>query len=140
MTARSEELDRSYWYLDTSVALRILLGHSQSAIDWYDNLADRRATFVSSRILELEMKRVLRRESIAVDGADEFLSELALLAVDNRLITEAAAIRPHIKSLDALHLASAQRIGAGNVTIVTHDANMATVADSLGFDVVDPVN
>ncbi|MBS3182892.1 PIN domain-containing protein [Leucobacter manosquensis] len=140
MTARSEELDRSYWYLDTSVALRILLGHSQSAIDWYDNLADRRATFVSSRILELEMKRVLRRESIAVDGADEFLSELALLAVDNRLITEAAAIRPHIKSLDALHLASAQRIGAGNVTIVTHDANMTTVADSLGFDVVDPVN
>ncbi len=140
MTARSEELDRSYWYLDTSVALRILLGHSQSAIDWYDNLADRRATFVSSRILELEMKRVLRRESIAVDGADEFLSELALLAVDNRLITEAAAIRPHIKSLDALHLASAQRIGAGNATIMTHDANMATVADSLGFDVVDPVN
>lgn len=139
MTARSDELDRSYWYLDASVALRILLGHSQSAIDWYDNLADRRATFVSSRILELEMKRVLRRESIAVDGADEFLSELALLSVDDRLITEAAVIRPHIKSLDALHLASAQRIGAGNVTIATHDANMAVVADALGFDVVDPV-
>lgn len=70
---------------------------------------------------------------------DEFIDELALLKVDDSLIVAAAAIRPHVTSLDALHLASAQRLGAGAVTVVTHDANMARVADALGFDVHDPV-
>ena len=139
MTARSEAMDREYWYLDTSVALRILLGHSQTAIDWFDSVASQGATFISSRLLELEMKRVLRRESIDTGSADAFLAEFALLSVDDHLVAEAAAIRPHIKSLDALHLASAQRLGPPHVTVVTHDANLALVADALGFEVFDPV-
>ncbi|MFT4050917.1 MAG: type II toxin-antitoxin system VapC family toxin [Microbacterium sp.] len=127
------------WYLDSSVALRIFLAHSPSAVVWFDTRIEAGDTFVSSRLLELETVRVLRRESIDTALAEEFVAELALLSVDDRLITEAAAIRPHVKSLDALHLASAQRLGAGAVTVVTHDANLAQVAEYLGFDVYDPV-
>lgn len=62
-----------------------------------------------------------------------------MLHIDDGLIADASAIRPNIRALDALHLASAQRIGAGAVTIATHDTGMAKVADVLGFDVHDPV-
>lgn len=127
------------WYLDSSVALRILLGHSQAAIDWYDSRAAAGDAFVSSRLLHLEMVRVLRREVLDVGQADEFVAELTLLHVDNALVREAAAIQPHVRSLDSLHLASALRVGAGNIGLVTHDSAMASVARGLGFHVYDPV-
>lgn len=127
------------WYLDSSVALRILLAHSHTATRWFDQRSERGDSFVSSRLLELEMIRILRRESLDIDLVAEFLAELTLLRMDDALITEAAAIRPHLKSLDALHLASAQRVGTTAVTIVTHDMAMAQVADTLGFEVFDPI-
>lgn len=127
------------WYLDSSVALRILLGHSARAIAWFDERAAAQDRFVSSRLLQLEMTRVFRREGLDVRDVDGFVAELALLRVDDDLLADAAAIRPHVKSLDALHLASAQRIGTGEVTILTHDAAMARTADMLGFAVFDPV-
>lgn len=139
MTLRSERSLVRRWYLDSSVALRVLLGQDAAAVRWFDERFEGGDVFVSSRLLELEMTRVLRRESIETSLVAEFVSELALLSVDDALIAEAAAIRPHIKSLDALHLASAQRLGVTAVVIATHDANMARVADALGFDVHDPV-
>lgn len=129
----------SSFYVDTSVALRIVLGHSTSAVDWFNDMIDQGARMVSSRLLELEMTRALRRESLPIAWAEEFIDRLLLLRLDDPLLVEAAAIRPHIKTLDALHLASAQRIGPGHVAVVTHDANMARVAEQLGFDVVDPI-
>jgi prevent-host-death family protein len=59
--------------------------------------------------------------------------------IDDVLLLEAGAIAAQAKSLDALHLASAQRLGAANTTVVTHDANMTRVADALGFATSDPV-
>ena len=127
------------WYLDSSVALRVLLAHSQSAVEWFDARAEAGDRFVSSRLLELEMIRVFRREGLDAQEVADFVAEFTLLRLDDALAVEACAIRPHIKTLDALHLASAGRIGAGAATIVTHDANMGKVAESLGFEVFDPV-
>lgn len=138
--SRSEQMEAArVWYLDSSVGLRIALEHSPSATRWYDEQTAAGAPVASSRILHLEMTRVLRRELLDVSRADDFVDELTLLRVDDDLIAEARAIEPHIKSLDALHLASAQRIGTAHTTVVTHDANMAAVAKSLGFEVHDPV-
>lgn len=127
------------WYLDSSVGLRVLLGHCTAAADWYDDRMEAGDAFVSSRVLHLEIVRVLRREALATSLADDFVAELTLLNVDNALLADAAGIEPHIKSLDAIHLASALRIGADAVTVVTHDANMSKVAETLGFEVHDPV-
>lgn len=134
----SEQVPQRLWYLDSSIALRIVLAHSHRAAAWFDARAAAGDAFVSSRLLDLEMSRVLRRESLDPALATDFLAEFTLLRIDDALITEASAIRPHIKSLDALHLASAQRVGAGAVAVVTHDNNMRRVADSLGFEVLDP--
>ena len=127
------------YYLDTSVALRALLGHSPAAAAWFDRTtADDRDTVVSSRILRTELTRVLRREGLPVLLRDEVLDVLSLVPLTDGVLAAAEAIEPHVKTFDAIHLGSV--IAAGlDATIVTHDAGMTAAATSLGYRVFDPV-
>ena len=129
----------SVFYLDTSVALRALLGHSVSAARWLDEVsANESHTVVSSRILRTEMTRVLRREGLPVTMRDEVLDVVATVPLTDGVLAEAEAIVPHVKTLDAIHLASAVASGLDCV-IVTHDAAMKAAAEVIGYQVLDPV-
>ena len=46
---------------------------------------------------------------------------------------------PHIKTLDAIHLASVLRSGLEDVVVCTHDQAMSAVARLLGLEIHDPV-
>ena len=127
------------FYLDTSVALRALLGHSPSAASWMDRTtADDQNLVVSSRILRTELTRVLRREGLPVARRDEVLDVLALVPVTDGVLAAADAIEQHIKTLDAIHLGSVIATGL-DATIVSHDRTMLDVATSLGYRTLDPV-
>lgn len=126
-------------YLDSSVAVRILLGHSAEAARWFDDTTDdESSSIVSSRLLRTELTRVLRREGLPVARRDAVLDYVGLMPVHDGVLAEAEAIVPHVKTLDAIHLASVIRTGLALV-IVTHDATMQAVAALLGYDVLDPV-
>lgn len=127
------------FYLDTSVALRALLGHSPSAAAWIDEVtADDEHMVVSSRILRTELTRVLRREGLPVNRRDDILDVLALVPVTDGVLSAAEAIESHVKTLDAIHLGSL--IAAGlDATVVSHDAAMIKAATSLGYPTLDPV-
>ncbi len=127
------------FYLDTSVALRALLGHSPSAAAWIDQVtADDEHQAVSSRILRTELTRVLRREGLPVSRRDEVLDVLRLVPVTDGVLAATEAIEPHVKTLDAIHLGSV--IAAGlDATVVSHDAAMLAAAASLGYSTFDPV-
>jgi len=126
-------------YLDTSVILRIILGHSESAAVWFDARLHEGDRLATSRLAVLETVRVLRRESLDTGLGNDFFGQMTLLSVDDALLEDAGEIGPHVKSLDALHLASALRIGTDYVAVVTHDTNMLRTAAELGFTVHDPV-
>ena len=127
------------FYLDTSVALHALLGHSPSAAAWIDEVsADGQHLVVSSRILRTELTRVLRREGLPVNRRDEVLDVLALVPVTDGVLAAAEAIESHVKTSDAIHLGSV--IAAGlDATVVSHDAAMIKAATSLGYPTFDPV-
>lgn len=128
------------YYLDTSVAMRIMLGHSIEAARWFDNAtADKECRIVSSRLLRTEITRVLRREGLPVLDRGQIIDHIDVIPIDHAVLNEAEAIISHIRTLDAIHLASALRSGLEDLTVVTHDKNMATVAGQLGFAVFDPV-
>ncbi|MEZ0365771.1 type II toxin-antitoxin system VapC family toxin [Mycobacterium sp. pUA109] len=130
----------TYHYLDSSVAVRIMLGHSASAAQWFDSTTgndDDRV--VSSRILRTEITRVLRRESLPVADRDQILDYIDTIPLDHAVLQEAEAIVPHIRTLDAIHLASALRSGLDDLVITTHDVTMKSVAVTLGFRITDPV-
>ncbi|MCI1746638.1 MAG: type II toxin-antitoxin system VapC family toxin [Acidipropionibacterium sp.] len=124
-------------YLDSSVALQTLLDVPERVRlqHWMDSSG---ADFVSSRLLRTEVIRVLRRDARPVSDAEPLLSRVGLFDVSRETHAVAESIERHIKTLDALHLATALLIGEP-VTVATHDANMKDVAERLGLGTVDPV-
>ncbi|WP_245554962.1 type II toxin-antitoxin system VapC family toxin [Nesterenkonia alba] len=128
------------YYLDTSVALRILLGDSPAAALWFEDAVESPAdSVISSRVLRTEMTRALRRLRQPIDRRSQILDFVGLVPLDHAMLQEAEAIVPHIKTLDAIHLASALRSGVEDLVIATHDRNMRSIAEELGFEILDPV-
>lgn len=130
------------YYLDSSVALRILLGDSPTAANWLDNATSQRESIavVSSRLLRTEVTRVLRRVGLNPLTHDLITRHIGLIPLTNTVLIQAEAIVPHIKPLDAIHLATALSSGLDDIIICTHDRNMSTVATALGLKTYDPVN
>lgn len=127
------------WFVDSSVLLRAIADRSAAAREWFESAYAAGDRFVGSRMLELEVLRVVKNAGLAIDVANEYLDEFALIAVGDDLIDEAIALDPVLGGADSIHIASALRLGTGSVTIVTHDAQIARAAASLGFGVLDPV-
>jgi predicted nucleic acid-binding protein len=63
-----------------------------------------------------------------------------LIAVDRALLERAATLAPDalLRSLDAIHLATAQLLGADLRAVVTYDRRMLAIAGSLGLAVAAP--
>jgi len=127
------------WFVDSSVLLRAIADQSAAAREWFESAYAAGDRFVGSRMLELEVLRVVKNAGLATDVANEYLDEFALIAVGHDLIDEAIALEPVLGGDDSVHIASALRLGVDRVTIVTHDAQLARAAASLGFTVFDPV-
>ncbi len=129
----------SVYYLDTSVAVSALLGHSPSAAAWFDATTARSEdSILSSRIARTELTRALRREGLPIVLRDQVLDYLELVPLTDGVLAEAEAITPHVKTLDAIHLASAISTGLDPI-IVTHDQTMRAAADLLGCATLDPI-
>lgn len=129
----------SDYYLDSSVALRALLGHSPKAAAWLQDVdADPESKIVSSRILQTEIIRVLRREDLSPARRTWIMAGVSMVPLTEPILRAAEGIAMHIKTLDAIHLASALATGL-DLVVVTHDSQMKVVAEDLGFDVHDPV-
>lgn len=94
--------------------------------------------FVSSRLLRTEAVRVLRRDGRPPSDADPLLSRVGLFDISRETQTVAESIERHVKTLDALHLATALLVGEP-VTVASHDVTMLAVAEHLGLNTVDPV-
>lgn len=127
------------WYIDASIALHALLpGGDRRARRWLDAVTHAGDEVFSSTLLHLELTRVLRREGLDVSMARPVLDRINLVSIDDGILRFAASIEAHIKSLDAIHLATCALLGSG-IGVVTHDDGMARVAASLGLDVMDPL-
>lgn len=67
------------------------------------------------------------------------LARFDLVRVNDRVLDAAGSLLPaSIRSLDAIHLATAQQLGADLARIVTYDERMSSAAQALGFAVTAP--
>ena len=125
--------------LDSSVAVRIMYGHSPEAARWFDEVTgDDESMVLASRLLKTELTRVLRRDEVPVQRRDAIVDHLHLIPLTDAILAEAEAIIPHLKTLAAIHLASLIHTGLDAV-VVTHDATMHQVANLIGYETLDPV-
>lgn len=65
-------------------------------------------------------------------------SDHAELLVTEKIRDAAAAVPGNVRCLDAIQVASAERLGAKLTALVTYDARMAAVARAAGLPVVMP--
>ncbi len=125
------------WYLDASVALHALLpGGNPAARKWLDTRGEEQV--FSSVLLNVELSRTLRRERLDAARARLVTDRIYQVSIDDGILRFAAAIEPHVKTLDAIHLATCSLLGSG-VTVASHDAMMLEVAGDMGLDAVDPL-
>jgi predicted nucleic acid-binding protein len=125
-------------YLDTSVLLHAILGTDATAYRWFADVCEQER-LVSSRLLRLEIERVMHREALDANKvAEPFLQRIALISIDDAILAAAGTIPEHIKTLDSIHLATLLRSDP-EMKLATHDRNMIRVAASLGIKVIDPL-
>ncbi|AEG44811.1 type II toxin-antitoxin system VapC family toxin [Isoptericola variabilis] len=126
-------------YLDTSALVKLVVREPESAAlkKWVDANDDR---LVSSDLARTELLRAVRRAAPEhAVTARAVLDAVDLLALTTADFEAAAHLDPDIvRSLDALHLATALRLGDELESMVTYDVRLADAARYHGVAVTAP--
>ena len=124
-------------YLDTSAFVKTIVAEPETRRlrRWLASRHER----ASASLVRVEAIRAVRPHGAdAVARARRALSTLTLIRLDDELLDAASDLASPLRSLDAIHLAAAQALGADLDVVVTYDLRMARAARELGFDVASP--
>lgn len=125
-------------YLDASAAVKLVVSEPESKV--VRRFVRDRMARVSSRVLAVELLRAVQRANPASMGqAQSLLDVMEFVELDAAVAARAAALEPPgLRSLDAIHLASALELGDELDAFVTYDARQAAAAKELGLPVASP--
>ena len=125
------------WYLDTSAFLKLLTAESESMA--------MRAWFVShdwiwsSQLLRTEALRAGVRLGIAGDIIEDALEAVSMvLPSATTFLVAGRFLPPTLRTLDALHLATAMEIGDDLEGMVAYDDRLIEAARSASIKVLRP--
>ncbi len=95
---------------------------------------------VSSGVAQIEVERVARRiGAVAVRRARSVLSRIALVDLDEDVVQRAAALDlPELRTLHAIHLATAMSLGVDLGALCAYDVRLGGTASSKTIDVLAP--
>ncbi|MEO7126526.1 MAG: type II toxin-antitoxin system VapC family toxin [Nakamurella sp.] len=127
----------SCWYLDTSAALKLLVDESESSALAHA-IESHQPEALACYLLETELRRAaLRYPSLTQDDVRTLLDGVSLYAVPPSLFRQAGLLPgENLRSLDALHLSAALRLGVDE--FVTYDTRMIVAARAVGMSVLSP--
>lgn len=127
-------------YLDSSALVKMIVEEAESTAlaEWM--LARASSTMISSELARVEVMRTMRRvHPDAIDEAALLLESIDLLAIDREVIGIAADLEiADLRSLDAIHLATAALLGDGLEQFVAYDRRLLEAASARGLPVVTP--
>jgi hypothetical protein len=128
-------------YLDTAALVKLVRREAESdaLADWLD--ARPSVPWVSSTLVEVELPRALRRtEPDLLADVPAVLARVARYEIDDVVRAAAAAFPdPDLRSLDAIHLATARAIfGSRLDAFVTYDQRLSEAAKIMNLPVVSP--
>ena len=129
-----------FLYLDSSALVKLVVPEPESAAllsllaDW--------EVHVSSAVAAVEVPRAARRTSASeVVGrrAAQVVRGVHLVTLDDEVLDIASALEPpSLRSLDAIHLASAIVLQPDLGAFVAYDARLAEAARQQGIEVLTP--
>lgn len=125
-------------YLDTSCAAALLKREekSQEISEYLTQWTDDGHLLVAGELLATELNRVATRFGIEVQKVQSITEALNLVAHTSSDFRVAGRLPGgHLGSLDALHLATALRIGVD--ALMSDDAELVSASESVGIPVLD---
>ncbi len=125
-------------YLDSSAIVKLVVREPESeALRRHLRL---RQPLASSALARVEVARaVLHLGSGALRAAADALSRIDLIRVSDQVLAQAATLEPaEIRSLDAVHLASASLLGDSLARFVCYDHRLSRAAEARGWTVTSP--
>jgi len=125
-------------YLDASAIVRIVADEpGRAATVAFLREHDMRVTSVLSAV---EVPRAVARKRVdAALAASVFLEDLVIVALDRTIVSSAAGLAPPaLRTLDAIHLATALELGRELEAFVTYDDRLGAAARSMGLPVAAP--
>lgn len=125
-------------YLDSSAFVKLVLPEPETPA----LVAALKGTvrLVASEILEVEVLRATRRGSGDIAAARTQLAAVRLLPLGADIRTLASELNPPtVRSLDAIHLATALSLDDRLSGLYTYDERMALAARKTGLDVQAPI-
>jgi predicted nucleic acid-binding protein len=127
-------------YFDTSALAKLVIEEDETPAlqEWLREIPD--AVLLSSNLIRIEMARtVLRRNPGAIFQVKRVLADVRRIALTNEVLEVAAQIQPPgLRSLDAVHLASALKFYDRLTAFVTYDERLSAAADAMGLPAVSP--
>jgi uncharacterized protein len=129
-------------YLDSSalVKLAVVEKDTVALTRW---LADREdQARITSELARVEVTRaVMRAMPTALLQAHHVVARTYKVAMTEEVLATAASLQPQaLRSLDAVHLASALTLGARLTAFVCYDARLNSAAEALHLPVATPVS
>jgi uncharacterized protein len=126
-------------YLDSSAILKLILEEPETAalVEFLKEWPSR----VSSMLARVEVSRIIARvNDPAIEReARTVLGGINLVRMDDGIVAAAAALGPpSLRSLDAIHLATAQVFGHHLAGFVVYDRRLAAAARHHGLTVWSP--
>jgi predicted nucleic acid-binding protein len=125
-------------YLDSSAIVKLAVREPESAT--LRRYLRRKQPLVTSALARAEVARALLPfgEDTVARGAD-VLQRLDVVRINDRVLRAAGTLLPlELRTLDAIHLATASQLGDDLARLCTYDERMAAAATDLGFTVVAP--
>jgi uncharacterized protein len=126
-------------YLDSSAIVKLVIAEDESTA--LRRHLRRRRPLVSSALARTEVLRALLAEGDeGLARGHAVLATLDLIRISDRVLDDAARLLPpDVRSLDAIHLATAQQLSSELGQIVSYDDRMLRAADRLGMRTARPI-
>ncbi|MHA6619732.1 type II toxin-antitoxin system VapC family toxin [Pseudonocardia sp. DLS-67] len=128
-------------YLDTSALLKLVKDDEAEGPTLRAHLErTAEAGLVSSTLLAVEARRgMLRIRPDGLPKVDLILSEVAQIGISDAVIESASRLPdPLLRSLDAIHLATALMIRDDIESVVTYDSRLLAAAEAHGLPTAAP--
>ena len=126
-------------YLDSSALVKLIVREAETSALEAD-LAERDG-LVTSSLAMVECRRAAGRAGNrrVLQRLDDVLEAVYLLDLTTRVLEAAASLRPApVRSLDAIHIATAISVGDADLDLITYDDRMAEAASANGLRVARP--
>jgi uncharacterized protein len=123
-------------YFDTSAFLKLIVAEDHS-LELREAMMG--ADLWSSVLLDVEAHRAARRLGVSADAVSQALEAVALITLGDDAVRNARSIgEDGLRTLDALHLATALELGDDLEAVVTYDRRLAAAAADEGVAVESP--